>query len=358
LLASFGKFCEPSFGHAGLGHQGSTKSKTKNPTTTMTMVPTTTTTARIIIAAVSWMLASSNNNVYFQAAEAFRPSLPSRRCAVALSSSASKNHKRSSSSNSGSSTFFSFPTAVRNSRQQQQQHSEECPNDTEAKVLRRKHDSNNRRRRQLLHDGLLTILGLTSSLGMQLTNDPAAWASDDVVAPPTTVAMCEKTASTGNPVNCVSTASIRQFDSYAPPWTWQDDRLSADAIIARLKGAIAVDPNLTLIAQTSDTLVVTAARNAFCTDQIIFRVNGIDRAVTFSSRQISGPDGVSDFGANRKRLERIRQATKVLSIMGSELDSADATAPRESVTDQLKAFWGLQSGGGYESVLLDEDEAY
>jgi uncharacterized protein (DUF1499 family) len=227
--------------------------------------------------------------------------------------------------------------------------------------LRRCNDVSNNRRRRLLHDGLLTLFGVTtSSLGvMLLANNPTAWASDDVVAPPTTVAMCEKTASTGNPVNCVSTASIRQFDSYAPPWTWQDDNnLSADAIIARLKGAIAVDPNLTLIAQTSDTLVVTAQRNAFCTDQIIFRVNGIDRAVTFSSRQVSGPDGVSDFGANRKRLERIRQSTKVLSIMGSELDSADATAPRESVTDQLKAFWGLQSGGGYESVLLDEEEAY
>jgi uncharacterized protein (DUF1499 family) len=189
------------------------------------------------------------------------------------------------------------------------------------------------------------------------TNEKAACAEEAVADNPFTVSICEKPAG-GAPPNCVSTASVRQYDLYAAPWTWYDDSLSTEAILARLKGAIAVEPNLTIVAQTSDGLVVTAQRNAFCVDQIIFRINAKDRAVTFTSRQIAGPESVSDFGANRKRLEQIRKATQVLQIMGSEYGSADSSSERrEGVSDQLKAFWGLQSGGGYESVLLDEDDA-
>jgi uncharacterized protein (DUF1499 family) len=193
------------------------------------------------------------------------------------------------------------------------------------------------------------------------TNEKTAcWASTDTVVEvtdPVTISICETPATGGGPPNCVSTASVRQYDLYAAPWTWYDDSLSSEAILARLKGAVAVDPNLTIVTQTSDGLVVSAQRNAFCVDQLIFRINAKDRAVTFTSRQVTGPDGVSDFGANRKRLERIRKATQVLQIMGSEFDSADSSSERrEGVSDQLKAFWGLQSGGGYESVLLDEDD--
>jgi uncharacterized protein (DUF1499 family) len=189
------------------------------------------------------------------------------------------------------------------------------------------------------------------------TNEKAACAEEAVLADnPFTVSICEKPAS-GAPPNCVSTASVRQFDLYAAPWTWYDDSLSTEAILARIKGAVAIEPNLTIVAQTSNGLVVTAQRNAFCVDQIIFRINAKDRAVTFTSRQVAGPESVSDFGANRKRLEQIRKATQVLQIMGSEFDSADSSSERrEGVSDQLKAFWGLQSGGGYESLLLDEDD--
>ena len=64
---------------------------------------------------------------------------------------------------------------------------------------------------------------------------------------------------------------------------------------------------------------------------------------------------MSDFGANRKRLEDIRKRAGIFDVMGADFDSADS-GPREGTAAQLRAFWGFQSGGGYESILLDEDE--
>ena len=40
--------------------------------------------------------------------------------------------------------------------------------------------------------------------------------------------------------------------------------------------------------------------------------------------------------------------------MGGGLNSAD-TAPREGVVGQLKAFYGIRSGTGFEDTLLDLD---
>lgn len=179
-----------------------------------------------------------------------------------------------------------------------------------------------------------------------LSHDTAvATATDDI----TNIEKCEKPPN-GIP-NCVSTASVKQVDLYMAPWTWYDD-ISSETILARLKGAIAYDPTLTIVDQTSLSLIVEGKRN-FAIDRIVFRVNPNDRAVTFQSRQIEGPENVSDFGANRKRLEQLRKKTQILEIMGSEFASADA-GRREGAADQLRAFWGFQSGGGYESVLLDE----
>jgi len=141
-------------------------------------------------------------------------------------------------------------------------------------------------------------------------------------------------------------------DLYAPPWTWTE-AVSTDEVLARLKGSIASDPSLTLVEQEDLTLKVTSDRR-FATDELMFRIDPNDRVVTFRSQQIEGPESVSDFGANRKRLDEIRKRAQVLNVMGAEMESADA-GPREGVSAQLKAFWGFQSGGGYESVLLDDD---
>jgi uncharacterized protein (DUF1499 family) len=158
----------------------------------------------------------------------------------------------------------------------------------------------------------------------------------------------------GGSANCVSTASVKQVDLYMAPWTWPEG-ISVDEVVGRLKGAIVADATLSLDEQRDNRYFrVRAARN-FCTDEIEFVVNPVDRVVTFRSQQIEGPDNVSDFGANRKRLDELRRRTTVLDVMGAEFETADS-APREGTVGQLKSFWGLQSGEGYESILLDDDE--
>jgi len=177
----------------------------------------------------------------------------------------------------------------------------------------------------------------------------SSWA----VADSNSIAPCKKDPG-GAPANCVSTASVKQVDLYMAPWVWQEGT-SAEEVVGRLKGAIEADASLSLTEQIENRyLRVKAARN-FCYDEIEFLVNPADRVVTFRSQQVEGPDSVSDFGANRKRLDELRKRTRVLTAMGEEFSSAD-TGPREGAVGQLKAFWGLQSGGGYESILLDEDD--
>lgn len=200
----------------------------------------------------------------------------------------------------------------------------------------------------LSRQNILSSIG-SSLLGLNLLLSPSAFAEGGEVR----IKACVKPAE-GGPSNCVSTASVKQVDLYISPWTWPDG-ISADEVAGRLKGAIASDSTLTLEEQRENRYFRTRAVRNFCTDEIEFVINPVDRAVTFRSLQIEGPDNVSDFGANRKRLDEIRRRTAVLEVMGAEFNSADS-APREGTVDQLKAFWGLQSGGGYESVLLDNDD--
>lgn len=153
---------------------------------------------------------------------------------------------------------------------------------------------------------------------------------------------------TRNHPNCVSTASVKNVAMYAPPWTYRGDQ-----ILARLKGSIAEDPTLTLTESTDHSLLVTATRQ-FGTDEMEFFINDADRVITFRSRQVEGPD-LSDFGAQRKRLDEIRRRVPGLEEMGAEFASAD-TAPREGAWGQLKAFYGIQRGTGYEDIILEEDD--
>lgn len=208
---------------------------------------------------------------------------------------------------------------------------------------------------------------ITSSIGLGGFRCPAA-AADPSIAP------CARSTTASNNNNCVSTASVKQVDLFMSPWTWPEG-ISAEEVLGRLKGVIASDATLTLVDQqqqfgsssssSSDkksslattfySCKVRAVRN-FCTDEIEFVINPVDRVVTFRSQQIEGPDSVSDFGANRKRLDEIRKRMgNILTVMGADFASADS-GPREGTVGQLKAFWGFQSGGGFESVLLDQDD--
>lgn len=175
----------------------------------------------------------------------------------------------------------------------------------------------------------------------------SANAETDTEAPTSTLPCAKAGAST----NCVSTASVRQVDLYMAPWTFPET-MSAEEAMARLKGVIQSDTKLETLAQADRYLKVRGTRN-FCVDEIEFLINPEDRVITFVSRQVDGPDA-TDFGANRKRLDELRRKAQVFGVMGQDFATADAS-PKEGALGQLKAFYGLQSGKGFEDLFLDED---
>jgi uncharacterized protein (DUF1499 family) len=190
------------------------------------------------------------------------------------------------------------------------------------------------------------LVAMTGIFFSSLVNPLVSTASDDMSTITTKVAACPSTSS-----NCISTASVRQLQLYMPPWIYPDEMLPQE-VLARLKGAISTD-NMMTIAEQTDTAVLCKATRNFAVDELVFVVNAEDHVVTFSSRQVEGPDS-SDFGAMRKRLEDLRRRAAVFQVMGGE-ESAD-NAPAEGALGQLKAFYGLQSGAGFEDVLLNRDE--
>jgi uncharacterized protein (DUF1499 family) len=154
------------------------------------------------------------------------------------------------------------------------------------------------------------------------------------------------------PSNCVSTANVKQVNNYAPPWTFS---VSPDEAAARIKGVIASDPTLTMLKEDQNRyFLVTATRGVGGMDQIEFWINPEDQVVTFRSFDMNPT--LSDFGANRKRIDSIRKTAGVFGIMGEGL-TADSFEGRSDINGpmaQLKAFYGLQSGEGFQEVFEDE----
>ena len=157
------------------------------------------------------------------------------------------------------------------------------------------------------------------------------------------IAPCKKNAS-GGVTNCISTGSVRQLDLYAPPWTFET---SADEAAARIKGVIASDNNLELLEEDGPFFRVKASRG-FNTDTLEFLVNAQDKVVTFRAEQ-DGEPSVPDFGAIRKQLDSIRQRA-TFGLMGQGV-TADTAPSGNGPLGQLKAFYGLQSGQGFEEVF-------
>uniref|UniRef100_A0A7S2Y2C8 DUF1995 domain-containing protein n=1 Tax=Entomoneis paludosa TaxID=265537 RepID=A0A7S2Y2C8_9STRA len=176
-------------------------------------------------------------------------------------------------------------------------------------------------------------------------------ATEAVSTPAVSIASCPKAVS-GRPNNCVSTASVRQLDNYMAPWTFPRD-MPTQEVLARLKGAVGTNNKLTIIGQTDTTLKVEAIRN-FAKDEIVFLVNPEDRVITFLSQQVDGPEGTPDFGENRKRLDDIRRRVGVFGAMGEDISYTGS--PRQGALGQLKSFYGLQSGRGFEDVFLEEED--
>lgn len=160
--------------------------------------------------------------------------------------------------------------------------------------------------------------------------------------------------------NCFSTASVKDLYLYTPPWTYE---CSPDEAFARLKGSIASDPGLSVVVKDEENryIKVQTERNALGggpQDEIEFLVRGSedgDNVVTFRSER-SYDNGISDFGAMRNRLENLRKRATVFEVMGGGLtaDSYDVPLQKNGIFGQLKAFYGLQSGEGYEDVFSDD----
>jgi len=155
--------------------------------------------------------------------------------------------------------------------------------------------------------------------------------------------------------NCVSTASVKQVNSYLPPWTFS---VTPDEVAARIKGVVATDPSLELVQDTNNRyFVITANRGAVgAKDQLDLLINEQDSVVTFRSADMNENPSISDFGANRKRLEAFRKTAGVFGVMGEGLtaDSFEGRGEINGPMAQLKAFYGLQSGEGFQDVFDDE----
>jgi uncharacterized protein (DUF1499 family) len=180
---------------------------------------------------------------------------------------------------------------------------------------------------------------------------PPAWADEEVAPAPkpaTEITACRKNP-TGT-TNCVSTRNVKQLDLYAPPWTFET---SPEEAAARIKGVVASDPNLELLREQDNLYFqIKATRSSIFTDNVEVLINPSDKVVTFRAEQ-DGEPSVSDFGAIRKELDSIRQKSK-FGVMGQGLGAADTMPSQNGPIGQLKAFYGLQSGRGYEDVFEED----
>jgi uncharacterized protein (DUF1499 family) len=204
----------------------------------------------------------------------------------------------------------------------------------------------------LTREQLLRMFGSSGFLLLSSTLcfKKAADAVTEVV--PASITSCIKPPSgSGELANCISTSNVKQVDMYATPWTWSSS-LSAEEVIGRLKGVLETDSQLTITENVDNKyFIVNYARNPFTTDEIIFLLNAPDNVITYKISQIEGPENVSDFGQQRKKLEEIRKRTAVLGLMGSEYDSADSQLKQGVLLDSLKPF-------GASKVVLDSKISY
>ncbi|KAL7442572.1 hypothetical protein ACHAXH_008216 [Discostella pseudostelligera] len=160
--------------------------------------------------------------------------------------------------------------------------------------------------------------------------------------------------------DCVSTANIRDAKgSYSPPWTFE---VSPDEAFARIKGVLKSDSSFVITEVDDEARYIRAyaKRITVDSDEVEFLVKGDDKVVLYRSTARKN-GSVSDFGANRKRIDDIRKKGAVFDLMGGGLtadsyDGGDALSKGNGPLGQLKAFYGLQSGQGFESLLLDDEE--
>ena len=158
---------------------------------------------------------------------------------------------------------------------------------------------------------------------------------------------------TGKPNNCVATSNIKQLENYSPPWTFE---VSPEEAYARLKGILKNESTFTIVETDEEMKYIRAeVPRINNVDSLEFLIKGDDKVVVFKSNEIVGY-GLSDYGANKKRVDELRlKSNGVFRLMGGGLtaDSIDGGqfGKRNGIAGQLKAFYGLQSGEGFESVF-------
>mmetsp|Transcript_34640 Transcript_34640/g.49175 ORF Transcript_34640/g.49175 Transcript_34640/m.49175 type:complete len:267 (-) Transcript_34640:60-860(-) len=245
-------------------------------------------------------------------------------------------------------------------------------------------DGNNRRSPQIqtsrsnfIQHTAVTFFTGAAALS-SLTNLPAnaeggeegtvAIGTPDIPLEPTfTLKEC-KVAKSGKSTNCVSTLNVRNLDVYSPPWTFD---VSPDDAFNKIKSVVSDDPAYEIIDEQSKRYLKVSAKRGTLTDQLIkigntrnivsdefeFVVNAKDSVVTFRGAEASDSPSVSDFGIIRNRLESIRKRAGVFSVMGGGITSDSYEGDRgNGPLSQLKAFYGLQSGKGFEDLYDDKYE--
>jgi uncharacterized protein (DUF1499 family) len=185
---------------------------------------------------------------------------------------------------------------------------------------------------------------MTSMMMMLLTTrSDISRAEEDLIIPPS-ILPC-KPRKDGTYSNCVSTSSVKQVDCYIAPWTYECSLNDAQSCLRKV---FSQDPLVfSNIYETTGYIRVDAARG-LVTDELEFRFQDQEKVVTIRSAEKASSSTISDFGANRRRLDNIRKDAKVFGVMGGAFDSIETrgTGP----LGQLKAFYGLQSGEGYQDL--------
>ena len=158
----------------------------------------------------------------------------------------------------------------------------------------------------------------------------------------------------GKPNNCIATSNIKQLENYSPPWTFE---VTPNEAFARLKGLMKTDSSFTIVEIDEDEkyIQVDVQRTFNTKDRMEFLVKGDDKVVIFKSNEIEG-NGLTDLGINKKRVDDLRlKSGGVFQLMGEGLtaDSIDGGkfGRRNGIAGQLKAFYGLQSGEGFQDIF-------
>ncbi len=205
----------------------------------------------------------------------------------------------------------------------------------------------------IVEDGVEPVAATTTSIEKSPLPSAPVSESGSVESITRTIQGCPK-PQPGKPNNCVATSNIKQLDTYSPPWTFD---VTPDEAFARLKGIVKSEPSYTIIDTDEGAryLKVDIARGFNAIDTMEFSVKADDKVVVFKSYEKEN-SGISDFGANRKRVEELRNKSGgVFAMMGGGMtaDSYDggAQGKRNGLGGQLKAFYGLNSGVGYQDVF-------